>query len=219
MENKRRNLFARVVSMMLAAVLVCGCVAMTGTVAAEDSLPFTDVPESKWFHDDVVAMYDSGIMAGIDDTTFAPYQKASRAMMVAMLYRLEGSPEVGQCRFEDVPADAYYADAVTWAYTNGIVFGITEERFGPNFGLSRQQFATLMYRYAFYKNGKTVFDGDSTNGYWDANDIAPYAKMSMTWAVSRDVIEGVSDDLLAPREIATRAQVAAILNRFINEIL
>ena len=183
-------------------------------------LPFTDVRGDDWFYDDVAYVYESGLMNGTSETTFSPYISTTRGMIVTILYRMEGKPAVLEaCPFTDVKAGAYYERAIVWAAENGIVKGYGNGCFGPDDQITREQMAAILYRYA--KNrGLDVSVGENTNilSYDDALDISEYAVPAMQWACGAQIIHG-ADGRLTPGAKATRAQVAAILHRFCENVL
>ncbi len=180
-------------------------------------LPFTDVREADWFYDDVVYAYENGLFSGTSDTTFSPNASMTRAMLVTVLYRLEGQPTVsGRSGFSDVKLNSYYEDAVTWAADNGIVNGTGATTFSPNTNVTREQMAAILYRYAQYKQyGTTASAG--LNGFSDAAKVSAYAKAPLSWAFAEKLVNG-SEGRLLPTGNATRAQVAAILHRFVENV-
>ena len=180
-------------------------------------LPFTDVHESDWFYDDVVFAYENGLFSGTSDTTFSPNTSMTRAMLVTVLYRLEGQPAVnGRSGFSDVQYNGYYEDAVTWAADNGIVNGTSTTTFSPNVNVTREQMAAILYRYAQYKKYNTAASS-SLNGFTDQASVSGYAAASLEWAVAEKLVNG-SNGKLMPTGNATRAQVAAILHRFVENV-
>lgn len=180
-------------------------------------LPFTDVSENDWFYDDVVFVYEEGLFAGTSDTTFSPNADMTRAMLVTVLYRLEGEPAVsGRSGFADVKLNSYYEDAVTWAANNGIVNGTSDTAFSPDSNVTREQMAAILYRYAQYKNYSTAADASLT-GFSDHASVSGYAVTSLQWAVAEKLVNGTAGKLM-PIGNATRAQVAAILHRFVENV-
>ena len=181
-------------------------------------LPFTDVRESDWFYKDVAFAYENGLFAGTSDTTFSPNASMTRAMLVTVLYRLEGQPAVnGRSGFSDVQYNGYYEDAVTWAADNGIVNGTSTTTFSPNANVTREQMAAILYRYAQYKKLDTDA-GAKLDSFSDAGNVSGYASEALSWAVSEGLINGASGRL-TPKGDATRAQVAAILHRFVENVM
>ena len=180
-----------------------------------EPLPFTDVSETDWFHDAVQYVYDNGLMGGVGDNRFAPNNPTTRAQLVTILYRLEGEPAVtGQSAFTDVEADTWYTNAVAWAAANGIVNGVSETQFAPGNNITREQLATILYRYAQAK-GYDVSASADLSGFPDAGDIQSYATQALSWAVAEGLLQGFEDDSLQPGGTATRAQIATILMRFL----
>ena len=180
-------------------------------------LPFTDVRESDWFYDDVVFAYENGLFSGTSDTTFSPNTSMTRAMLVTVLYRLEGQPAVnGRSGFSDVQYNGYYEDAVTWAADNGIVNGISTSTFSPNANVTREQMAAILYRYAQYKKYNTAASS-SLNSFSDHTSVSSYAVASLQWSVAEKLVNG-SNGKLMPTGNASRAQVAAILHRFAENV-
>ena len=190
-----------------------GQVTVTVTFA-EAPLPFPDVAEGDWFYDAVRYAYETGLMDGVGDSLFAPNSETTRAQLVTILYRLEGEPEVsGTSGFTDVEAGTWYTDAVAWAAANGIVNGVSETEFAPGKDITREQLATILFRYAEAK-GYDVSARADLSAYTDADQIQSYAAESVAWAVAEGLIQGFEDNTLRPAGNATRAQIATILMRF-----
>ena len=187
------------------------------TTGTDDRLPFDDVRRGDWFYDDVRYVYETGLMNGTANRIFAPSVSTTRAMIVTILWRLEGSPVVNfAMRFRDVVENVWYSEAVRWAAANGIVTGYTEQTFGPNDNIAREQLAAILHRYAKYK-GLDVSAGEDTNilSFDDAQTISGYAVPAMQWACGAGLMQGSNRKLL-PTAQATRAQVAAMLHRFLG---
>ena len=183
----------------------------------DGKLPFTDVHETDWFYNDVLFVYEEGLFAGTSDTTFSPNAAMTRAMLVTVLYRLEGEPAVsGRSGFSDVTFNSYYEDAVTWAADNGIVNGTSITTFSPNANVTREQMAAILYRYAQYKKYNTAASS-SLNGFTDQASVSGYATASLEWAIAEKLVNGSAGKLM-PTGNATRAQVAAILHRFVENV-
>ena len=183
------------------------------------SLPFGDVKSGDWFYNDVKYVYEKGMMAGTAADVFAPNATTTRAMIVTILYRLEGSPAVtGTNAFADVPAGQWYTDAVNWAAANQIVKGTSATTFAPNDSITREQMAAILYRYAQYK-GYDVTKQADLSGYSDNSQVSAYAKDALAWANAAKLINGVTNTTLAPQGNATRAQVSAILHRFCDGVV
>ena len=180
-------------------------------------LPFTDVRESDWFYEDVAFAYENGLFAGTSDTTFSPNASMTRAMLVTVLYRLEGEPTVyGRSGFSDVQYNGYYEDAVTWAADNGIDNSTSITTFSPNANVTREQMAAILYRYAQHKKYNTAASS-GLNGFTDHASVSGYAAASLEWAVAEKLVNGSAGKLM-PTGNATRAQVAAILHRFVENV-
>ena len=179
-----------------------------------EPLPFTDVAEGDWFHDAVRYVYDNGLMDGVGDGQFAPNATTNRAMVVTILYRLAGEPAVsGDVAFTDVESGLWYSNAVAWAAQKGIVNGVSETEFSPSGDLTREQLATILYRYA-ESMGYDVSAQADLSGFPDAGDIQSYATQALSWAVAEGLLQGFEDDTIRPGGTATRAQIATILMRF-----
>lgn len=182
-------------------------------------LPFSDVRIADWFYNDVKYVYEKGMMAGTAADVFAPNATTTRAMIVTILYRLEGSPAVtGTSAFVDVPTGQWYTDAVNWAAANQIVKGTSATTFAPNDSITREQMAAILYRYAQYK-GYDVTKKADLSGYSDNGQVSAYAKDALAWANAAKLINGVTNTTLAPQGNATRAQVSAILHRFCDGVV
>ena len=189
------------------------------TEAPVSGLPFGDVKTADWFYNDVKYVYEKGMMAGTAADVFAPNATTTRAMIVTILYRLEGSPAVtGTSAFVDVPAGQWYTDAVNWAAANQIVKGTSATTFAPNDSITREQMAAILYHYAQYK-GYDVTKKADLSGYSDNGQVSAYAKDALAWANAAKLINGVTNTTLAPQGNATRAQVSAILHRFCDGVV
>ena len=189
------------------------------TEAPVSGLPFGDVKSADWFYNDVKYVYEKGMMAGTAADVFAPNTTTTRAMIVTILYRLEGSPAVtGTSAFVDVPAGQWYTDAVNWAAANQIVKGTSATTFAPNDSITREQMAAILYRYAQYK-GYDVTKKADLSGYSDNGQVSAYAKDALAWANAAKLINGVTNTTLASQGNATRAQVSAILHRFCDGVV
>ena len=180
-------------------------------------LPFTDVHEDDWYYQSVLYVYNEGLMTGTAADTFSPGITTTRGMIVSILYRQEGEPAVTtDAGFADVVDGAYYEDAVNWAAEEGIVNGYSDTAFGPNDAITREQMAAILMNYAEYK-GQDVSARADLSGYTDADTVSGWASDAVQWANAEGLINGMSDTELAPKGHATRAQVAAILQRFLAE--
>ena len=179
--------------------------------------PFTDVSEKDWFYGDVMFVYENGLMLGTSKALFSPHGTATRGMMATILWRMEGSPAPkGKNSFTDVEAGKWYADAITWTAENGIFAGYGKDKFGPDDPITREQLAAIFYRYADYKGYDLTVKGN-LDKFKDADKITDYAKTAMQWAVGSGLMKGKSGNLLDPQGTATRAEIAAMLHRFIEK--
>lgn len=192
--------------------VVCGDVQVREIPAFCPAEDFSDLGTTKWYHDGVCYVLREGLMNGIGDGKFAPYEQLTRGQLVTILYRLEGTPDVSGLEnpFEDVPTGRYYTDAVIWAANTGIIKGVSETVFAPNDAITREQIATILYRYT----GAEAVEADALKCYSDASSIAAYARDAMNWAVAKGLIAGTSHTTLAPKDTASRAQIATILMRY-----
>ena len=185
-------------------------------VFAPAQLPFTDVTEANWYYDEVYYVWANGLMQGTSATTFGPNVDTTRAMVVTILWRLEGEPASGyDMDYSDVAGGAWYAGAVRWATEHGIVNG-SEGQFYPGGTVTREQLAAMLYRYAQYK-GYDLTAGGDLSGFADAGAVSGWAETSLEWAVSQSLIQG-SANQIDPTGSAIRAQLAAILMRFCENL-
>ncbi|MCD8390054.1 MAG: S-layer homology domain-containing protein [Oscillospiraceae bacterium] len=209
-------------TMPSAAVSVSASFQPTSSAAAHDDCPseqFADVDDTAWYHEYIDYVVESGLMNGTSATTFEPDVATTRGMIVTILHRLEDEPTASVAHgFDDVVSESYYADSIAWAAENGIVAGYGDGSFGPDDAITREQMAAILYRYAQYKGfgftGTWMFLLD----YDDTDMVSDWAYESMCWMVMNEIITGTSTTTLSPQESATRAQVAAILMRFIESI-
>lgn len=179
---------------------------------------FTDVSDDAWYCKAVDYVSENGLMTGTGGGEFSPAALMDRAMFVTVLYRMEGTPSVSaNNRFSDVAPDSYYVDAVTWAAEAGIAKGNGDGQFAPNAPLSRQQLATMLYRYAEYK-GYSIEAYSDFEAFSDSREISGYAQTPLHWAVGAGIITGSNGKIL-PKNNATRAQTAAMLMRFDQNIV
>lgn len=175
-------------------------------------LPFVDVNSGAWYYDAVSFVYNKGIMNGVTSTTFEPNSTITRGMVVTMLWRMAGEPYVSGGSFSDVASGRYYSTAVAWAAKNGIVDGYSSTVFGVNDPVTREQFATILYRYAKYMGYSAT--GSSLTGYYDANSVSSWARDAMGWAVKNGIITGSGNSRLNPTGTASRAEVAQMFMSF-----
>ena len=187
---------------------------------AKEEKIFDDVDSDDWFYDAVKYAVENKLFNGISNTQFAPMMEINRAMLVTVLYRYEGEPEVkGASKFEDVVSGSYYEKAVIWAESKGIVNGVSDSRFAPENKITREQIVAIMFRFANYK-GMDTSVGENTNilSYEDIEKVSEYAIPAMQWAVGSGLMKGKTNVTLNPTDTATRAEVATILQRFIESI-
>lgn len=184
--------------------------------------PFRDVTESDWFYDDVRFANQNGLFNGVEKDLFAPEKSMTRGMLVTVLWRLDGetAPKTATT-FTDVDANAYYADAVAWAAESGVVNGIGGNKFDPEGNVTREQIAAILFRYAAFKGVDTAARADLT-AFPDAEKTSAYARDALSWAVAAELVKGTKEGstiYLDPQGSATRAQVAAILSRYVQNIV
>lgn len=189
------------------------------TEAAAWQNPFIDVSASDWYYKSVEYAYKNNLFSGLTATQFGPNVSVTRGMLVTVLWRAEGKPSVSSgSQFTDVYIGAYYEKAVIWAEQNGIVSGYSDTVFAPDAPILREQIASIFYRYARYK-GLAVKDTDNTAlTFTDAKDISSYAVESIQYCVSKNIMYGRTTDIFKPLDHATRAEMAAILQRFLTKI-
>ena len=184
--------------------------------AIGDSMRFDDVTKGDWFYKDVEYVYNEGIMDGVSKREFAPNETLTRAMIVKILYRIEGEPAGDRSSdFNDVESGRWYTGAVAWAAEKEIVKGYGNGKFGPNDPVTREQLAAILYRYTQYKGWSTTAASGSLKGFADAASVSSYAVDAMNWAVDEGLLKGANNKL-SPKSTATRAQVAAIIHRYLK---
>ena len=174
--------------------------------------PFVDIREGNWYNDAVIYAYQNGLMNGTSDTTFAPNAVTTRAMVITTLYNLAGKPAVTAASFADVPANAYYADAATWAYEAGVVTGYTNGQLRLTDNITREQIAVMIYRYAQTAELHLTTVRDLSI-FTDSDQISDYAQQAILWTYETGLINGKGNNILDPKGIATRAELATILMR------
>ena len=180
---------------------------------------YVDVNPGDWFYDAVNYVTDKGLMNGVGNGQFAPQMDTSRAMIVTILWRLEGSPySTVPMTFQDVPGSQWYAEAIRWAAANGIVTGYNSAAFGPNDQITREQMATILYRYSRYK-GYDISAQAALSSYVDADTVGSWAQAGMAWANANGLINGMPGNKLEPQGSAVRCQTATILMRFCENVL
>lgn len=183
---------------------------------AASALPFNDVAYTSWYYDAVKFVYDKGIMDGVSYYKFAPDATITRGMVVTMLWRMAGEPYEAAAGFTDVAAGRYYTTAVAWAAKNGIVEGMTATTFAPDQAITREQLASILYRYAKWLGFSGY--GSDISGYTDAGKVSSYAYDAMSWAVRSGVVTGTSARVLDPQGTASRAAAAQMFMNFYNYI-
>ena len=176
---------------------------------------FTDVSRTAWYHAGVDFVINNGYMVGMSETEFGVNGSLTRGQLVTILYRLAGEPTVeGKTNpFTDVAENRYYTNAVIWGASEGIVNGVTDTTFAPNQPVTREQIATFLYRYS----GEPEVEGDNLAKFEDSGKVSKYAVNAMNWAVSQGLITGLSETTLSPNTTATRAQIATIIMRYLNQ--
>ncbi|MBR4078476.1 MAG: S-layer homology domain-containing protein [Oscillospiraceae bacterium] len=178
--------------------------------------PFSDVAHDSWYRTAVEFVYDRKLMSGISDTIFGPDTNMTRAMLVTVLYSMEGKPAAnGKLPFTDVAPNIWYRAPVAWAYANGIVSGTSAASFSPDNNITREQMVAIFSKYANFK-GLDTPPKASIEDYADAGTVSAYARNALSWAVGNGIISGTSAATLSPAGSATRAQCAVILMRFME---
>jgi len=204
-----KKLIYKVTGIILSVMFLAG---ITPVVFAS---VYSDVPANSWYNEAVNYVTENGLMSGTGNSTFSPDENMSRGMLMTVLYRAEGSPAIKtSIRFSDVASDAYYADAVSWAVQNNIVLGVGDNKFSSDTPVTREQFATILYRYAQSKGYNTSLKKELMD-FADAGEAGSYAVNAICWAVANKIIQG-SDGKLNPGGDATRSETAAILKRFLE---
>lgn len=215
-----------IVISVMSALLIATGVSLCAGFAKDNNIlkvqntvqAFSDVKETDWFYADVGYASEKGLMQGTSDTLFAPGNPTTRGMLVTILWRLDGEPVESGNAFLDVASDTYYYDAVAWASKCGIVNGYSDTIFSPNDNITREQLASILYRYAEYKK-YDISKTSELSEYTDKNKISDYAVSAMQWANANGIITGTSDDTLSPQDNALRCQIAAMLKRFCEKII
>lgn len=179
-------------------------------------LPFADVPSGSWYYDDIAYVYDAGLMTGLTATAFGPNLSTTRGMIVTILWRMENEPAAKHgCPFADVRRGSYYEQAIAWASENGIVTGFDASTFAPDRAITREQLAAILFRFAAYRGMDAVTLRENLSSFQDQAAISAYAVSALNWAVGEGLMQGTGDKL-EPTGSATRAQVAAMLRRFMQ---
>lgn len=176
--------------------------------------PYKDIKENDWFFENVKYMDEHGIMNGTGNSLFSPEQLLSRAMMVTMLFRAEGSPQPVQLSSFDDVTNTWYTNAVSWAYETGIVKGYEDGLFHPEQNITREELAVMLYSYAINRKIDTPATAELSS-FIDSSSISDWAVNAVCWAVKQGIISGKGDGILDPLGTATRCEAAAMLHRFI----
>jgi len=193
---------------------VCGETVKTGEVVPAfcPSAAYTDLNRNQWYHEYTDYVIENGLMNGVGGDKFSPNGTVSRGMMVTVLYRMAGEPEVtGESKFIDVKAGQWYTDAIVWAEANGIAKGLTDDTFAPNTTVTREQAATFLYRYVTVYLGVEVTGGADLSRFKDASSISGYAQEAMAWAVAEELFQGFEDGTIQAKATLTRVQLAKLL--------
>lgn len=196
----------------LPALIEAALAAMEASACPSEK--FSDVAEDGWYHEAVDYMTANGYMKGVSDTVFGVGSSVTRAQLVTILYRVEGEPSVDglECPFTDVSTGAWYADAVIWAADHGIVKGVSDTEFDPEKEITREQIVTILYRY----DGEQKVSEDHLGGFTDAASVNDFAQDAMNWAIANEIVNGVTTTTLDPASTATRAQICAIVMRYLE---
>lgn len=185
-----------------------------------ETISFLDVKENDWFYEAVSYAVENGLMSGMSEDIFAPNTPLTREMLAVVLYNVEGQPEsAGVNPFTDVKADIWYTDAILWANENGIVAGYDNSAYGVGDLITREQFATILYRYAQFKGYDTTQGGMAVREFSDYENISDYARPAMAWAVNAGIMDGMDDGTLMPQGKATRAEAATMLMNFCENMV
>lgn len=190
------------------------------SVLPDTALPFEDVPEGAWYYMDVAVCYYRSLMVGVADMRFAPDLPLDRAMVATIVHRIAGAPDATGTNmpFRDVPAGAYYAQPVLWAYYAGVVNGCGADTFCPTQAISRQDLTVILYRYACLAGIADAAQSENVlSGFADADAVSDYARAALAWAVENGIVYGRDDHRIDPRGTATRAECAALLWRFVSQ--
>ena len=188
-------------------------------LTADLSIPFEDVESTSWFYEDVAYVNENGLMTGTGQTTFSPFGAMSRGMLITVLYRIAGEPEVtAACPFRDVKPGSYYEQPIIWASASGVVNGVSETEYAPDQSATREQIVTILHRFARY-SGFAVDSSAELTAFRDSDRVSSYAVDAMKWAISLGIISGTDEKKLEPQGTAQRAQVAAIIHRYAVNVL
>lgn len=190
---------------------------VTSPKEVDEFLGFEDVLKSDWFYESVKFVKRNNLMSGTSQTQFAPNTNLTRGMLVTILYRIENNPQCGEPEFLDVEKNLWYSSGVAWAAENGIVNGIGNGLFGPNNNITREQIAVILYNYTKFNKIELV-NGDDLRMFIDKSEVSDWAIDGVQWAVAEKLISGKGDGILDPKGNATRAEIATILKRYIENV-
>lgn len=205
-------------SLLVIVSLLVGMIPASSWAAPENRrAPFSDVKSADWFYEPIEYAYENGLMTGTSSNIFSPNLTTTRGMIVTILHRMEGEPAAKAAGFSDVQRSRYYAPAIDWASANGIVSGYGDGFFGPEDPITREQMASIMYRYSEYK-GYDTSASSSLDRFKDGSSVSSYAREVMRWAVGSGLLSGRSEDTLVPQGQTTRAEAATILMRYCETI-
>ena len=209
----------RKLAVLLLAVLLMGCLSPSAFAGAPapGTKRLRDVDREKWFYGAVNFCVDRELMVGTSATRFDPNRLMTRAMLVQILYRMDGCPWAPLAEFHDVADNTWYASAVGWAAANGIVNGVSQDSFAPKARITREQFATILYRYLRYKGHS--LEAVSTGTFSDADVISSWAKEALEWAAATRLVQGYSDGTVRPKEGTTRSAAATMIARLYDNYL
>ena len=192
----------------------------TEEIKETETISFKDVKENDWFYEAVSYAVENGLMSGMSEDIFAPNTPLTREMLAVVLYNVEGQPESTEAdTFTDVKGDMWYTDAILWANENGIVAGYDNGAYGVGDLITREQFATILYRYAQFKGYDTTQGGMAVREFSDYENISDYARPAMAWAVNAGIMGGMDDGTLMPQGKATRAEAATMLMNFCENMV
>lgn len=207
----------KTISFLLCLLLLLQLPTSLKAAEAQPAATFSDVEESSWYYDAVQYVVENNIMIGTDDDAFSPGTSLNRAMMVQMLYNLEGSPETGTANFTDVAAGAWYGDAVSWASENNVVSGTGNNMFSPNQEITREEMAVMMRNYCTSKEIELPATREPVD-FADEPNMSSWAKDAIDVMYQAAVLSGVESGLFAPKYTATRAEVAQMFMNFMEAI-
>ena len=211
-----RKLLHRWCIAVLAVVMIFSIpVSAAESMLSSGKRPFTDVVRHRWYYDYVYSAYDQGVFSGMNAYTFGVNSPMTRAMMVTVLYSMDGKPAVSSAEpFQDVDSSHYYAAPVAWAYKEGIVLGLSDTVFAPNQNITREQTAVMLHAYAKHALKKDLTYADDLSAFQDADHCSEWASQALCWAVKNGIIAGRNGDRIAPKEHSTRAELATMLMKY-----